>query len=334
MPSDITVFKGSASGQLVQSITPGAPLQEGQVLIKIHHASLCGTDLHYLHSDQVIGHEGAGIVEELGPDVKHLKVGARVGFGWHHDSCGACPECLRGDGPHCRVDPHAFGDHELDQGGFATHAVWKADFLHPIPDALSTADAAPLMCAGITVYTPLIRNVKPGQRVGVVGIGALGHLAIQFAAAMGADVVAFSGTEEKKSEAIKFGAKEFVATKGKTDLAAELKGGLLDHLVVTTSAVPDWKQYIGLMAPYGSVYPLTISFGNLEIPIIPFVVKSLNFVGSTVGSRVEFRQMLDFAVLHGIRPVIEKFPLTLEGLAEAKAKMEKGELRYKAVMET
>jgi D-arabinose 1-dehydrogenase-like Zn-dependent alcohol dehydrogenase len=119
--------------------------------------------------------------------------------------------------------------------------VWKEEFLYPIPDGMSTEIAAPLMCAGMTVFTPLIRYaVKPTDRVGVVGIGALGHLAIQFASKMGSDVVAFSGTESKKEEALALGARSFVATKGQDEL--KLDGKLINHLLVTTSAFPDWKQ--------------------------------------------------------------------------------------------
>jgi len=197
---------------------------------------------------------------------------------------------------------------------------------------MSTEIAAPLMCAGMTVFTPLIRyGVKPTDRVGVVGIGALGHLAIQFASKMGCDVVAFSGTESKKEEALALGARSFVDTKGLDEL--KLDGKLINHLLVTTSAFPDWKQYIALMAPFGTIYPLTVQFDMLSVPHIPFLVKDLSIRGSTGGSRLIFQRMLEFSVFHNIKPMIEKFPFSLNGIEEARAKMQRGEVRYKAVLE-
>lgn len=256
-----------------------------------------------------------------------------MGFGWFQDSCGNCENCIVGDGAHCRVDRHQFGTHETDEGGFSNYAVKKEDFLFKIPDAMSTEDAAPMMCAGMTVFTPLVRyNVKPTDRVGVVGIGALGHLAIQFASKMGCDVVAFSQTASKEAEAKELGARTFVTTGGKKDF--QLEGKPIDHLLVTTSQLPeDWLPYIGVMAPYGTIYPLTVSLGNISYPCIPALQKDLAFRISTGASRTIFYQMFDFAVLHGVKPYIEKFPLTLEGLQEAQSKMEKGSVRYKAVME-
>jgi D-arabinose 1-dehydrogenase-like Zn-dependent alcohol dehydrogenase len=139
------------------------------------------------------------------------------------------------------VDPQAYSFHGFDQGGFASHAVCQEDFLYPIPDAMSTADAAPMMCAGMTVFTPLARyGVQATDRVGVVGIGALGHLAIQFASKMGCDVVAFSGTVSKEAEAKALGARTFVSTAGKKEL--KLEGKPINHLLVTSSRFPDWNQ--------------------------------------------------------------------------------------------
>lgn len=189
------------------------------------------------------------------------------------------------------------------------------------------------MCAGMTVFTPLVRyNVKPTDRVGVVGIGALGHLAIQFASKMGCDVVAFSQTAAKEAEAKELGASTFVTTGGKKDF--KLEGKPIDHLLVTSSQLPDdWLPYIGVMAPYGTIYPLTITFGNITYPAIPALAKDLAFRISTGASRTIYNQMFDFAVRHGVKCHIETFPLTLEGLQEAQAKMEKSAVRYKAVME-
>jgi D-arabinose 1-dehydrogenase-like Zn-dependent alcohol dehydrogenase len=203
---------------------------------------------------------------------------------------------------------------------------------------MSTADAAPLMCAGMTVFTPFARyNIRPTDRVGVVGIGALGHLAVQFASKMGCDVVAFSTTDSKEKEARELGARTFVTTGGKSGedaFKAEWKGRAIDHLLVCTSVVPDdWLPYIGIMAPYGTVYALTVHFGDMKYPFMPALHKDLAFRISTGASTTIYNQMFEFAVLHNIKPKIETFPLTLEGLAEAQHKMLKGQVRYKAVME-
>jgi D-arabinose 1-dehydrogenase-like Zn-dependent alcohol dehydrogenase len=164
--------------------------------------------------------------------------GERVGFGYVKDGCGICEWCLKGSHFHCINNPRIYAVNDLDQGSFATYSVWPETLIHRIPSQISDADAAPLFCAGQTVFIPILKYVKPGQRVGVVGIGGLGHLAIQFARKWGCEVVAFSSTDKKREEALSLGASEFVATKLVEDF--KLKGGL-DHLFVTTSQHPDWK---------------------------------------------------------------------------------------------
>jgi D-arabinose 1-dehydrogenase-like Zn-dependent alcohol dehydrogenase len=164
--------------------------------------------------------------------------GDRLGFGWAKEGCGSCDYCVQGFTYHCVTGGRMFGSNDLDQGSFATHSVWPAERLAHIPDAISNEDAGPFMCAGDTVFVPLYRgNVKPTDRIGVVGIGGLGHLAVQFAAAWGCEVVVFSGSEEKREEAMKFGATKFYSTK---DLKAEDVKEKIDHLLITTSVQPDW----------------------------------------------------------------------------------------------
>ena len=163
--------------------------------------------------------------------------GERVAFGYVKDGCGVCEYCVKGSHMHCSKGSRFFSGSDFDQGSFATHSIWPETLLHRIPEQLSDVDAAPLMCAGQTVFVPLLKYVKPGERLGIVGIGGLGHLAIQFASKWGCEVVAFSGTNSKRAEALKLGASEFVATKGVDTLKLEKK---LDHLFVTTSEHPNW----------------------------------------------------------------------------------------------
>jgi D-arabinose 1-dehydrogenase-like Zn-dependent alcohol dehydrogenase len=222
-----------------------------------------------------------------------------------------------------------YGFAEVDQGSLATYAVWKADFLFAIPDAIESEDAAPLMCGGATVFNALqLYGVRSTDRVGIVGVGGLGHLAIQFAAAMGCEVVVFSGTDSKKEESIKLGAKEFYATKGLKELNVEP----LDHLLVCTSVQPDWSMYLPIMAPSGTVYPLSVSGGDLKLPYMPVLLAGLKIQGSLVAARQIHRQMLEFAAVHHIRPIIERFPMNVQGVEQAFKKLEEGNMRYRGVI--
>lgn len=151
-----------------------------------------------------------------------------------------CDQCLSGNEILC-AQRAMYGEADLDQGAFASHAVWKAAFLFHIPDAITSAEAAPLMCAGSTVFNPLHTYVRSTDRVGVVGVGGLGHLAIQFASKMGCEVVVLSSSDDKKEEAKKLGATEFYATRGASKLDI---GRPVDHLIITTSSLPDWHLYV------------------------------------------------------------------------------------------
>jgi len=165
--------------------------------------------------------------------------------------------------------------------------------------------------------------------VGVIGVGGLGHLAIQFAAKMGCHVVALSGTEAKKEEAIKLGAKEFIATKGAKELKVERP---LNRLLVSTAAKPDWNLILPLMAPQSTIHPLSIDGGDFQIPYMPLVTKAISVQGSIVASRYVHKRMLEFAALHKIEPVVERFPMTEEGIEEGFKKLADGSIRYRGIL--
>lgn len=233
---------------------------------------------------------------------------------------------------YCTGGKKEYGVGNTDQGSFGSGAVWKEQYLFKLPDGLASDVAAPLMCAGITVWAPLARfGLKPTDVVGVVGIGGLGHLAIQFASKMGCEVVALSGTEEKREESFKLGAHHFVATKGQKELSVPRK---IDHLLVTTSKMPDWAQYNSILAPMATIYPLTVTDfeAKLEIPFMPFLLRGRKFIGSTVPPKIVYKQMLEFAALHGIKPIIEKFPMTREGVVDSLARLDEGKMRYRGVL--
>jgi D-arabinose 1-dehydrogenase-like Zn-dependent alcohol dehydrogenase len=186
------------------------------------------------------------------------------------------------------------------------------------------------MCGGATVFHALRSfDMRSTDRVGVIGVGGLGHLAIQFAAKMGCEVVVFSSTDSKKEEAMKLGARQFVATKGKKELDI---GKQITHLIVTTSMPPDWGVFLPILAPRGVIFPVTVSADDLQLPYTVITDKELRIQGSLVAPRQVHRQMIEFADLHGIRPIIEEFPLTVEGVTEAMEKLKSGNMRYRGVL--
>lgn len=261
--------------------------------------------------------------------MKIYSIGDRVGWGYVQSSCGLCAQCLTGHENTC-PDNELYGSSNLDQGSFATYAIWKAGYVFKIPASIDPEHAAPLMCGGATVFHVLRSfDVRVTDRIGVIGVGGLGHLAIQFAAKMGCEVVVFSSTESKKDEAMRLGARQFVATKGIQELDI---GKPLDHLIVTTSMPPDWKKFIPLMAPRGAIYPVTVSGDDLRVPYTAVTDMELRIQGSLVAPRQVHREMIEFAALHEIKPIIEKFPLTLEGATEAMDRLRAGKMRYRGVL--
>jgi D-arabinose 1-dehydrogenase-like Zn-dependent alcohol dehydrogenase len=212
------------------------PLGPMDVLVQITHSSLCGTDLAYIPSGVALGHEGIGIVKEVGGSVSQLKIGDRVGGGYHRGSCGHCSHCLRGQDIWC-YERTIYGEGDYGNGTFSDYYIGKETYVHKIPDSIPSEYAAPLQCAGVTVYGAMIDIVKPFQRVGIIGIGGLGHLAIQFASKLGAEVVVFSHNNEKEGEARAFGAREFYMISEVASMAVPV-----DVLVLTGNRYPDWDK--------------------------------------------------------------------------------------------
>jgi D-arabinose 1-dehydrogenase-like Zn-dependent alcohol dehydrogenase len=185
-------------------------------------------------------------------------------------------------------------------------------------------------CGGATTFTAL-QGVKPSDTVGIMGVGGLGHLAIQFAAKMGCRVVVLSGTDSKRAQSLQLGAHEFIATKGKTAGSLSVSTPI-DRLLVTTSAQPSWELLLPIMAPRSSIFPLSVSADNFEIPYMPLILQGITVTGSLVAPRGLHRQMLEFAARHSIEPIVEKFPMTKEGIEAAMDKLEKGDVHFRAVL--
>ncbi|KAF2097724.1 GroES-like protein [Rhizodiscina lignyota] len=331
MPS-FTVFKGLKDGSIVETTTTRPDLTADQVLVRITASGLCFTDVHHRHRDIGLGHEGAGVVEAIGPDVKSLKKGDRVGWGYLQNSCGECRECLTGRETFC-VRREIYGTANFDQGSMGSHAVWHETFLFRIPEGMSDVDAAPLMCGGATVWAAMeLYGIGPTSRVGIIGVGGLGHLAIQFVSKMGAEAVVFSGTNSKEAEARRLGANQFYAVKGKSSINDKELQSSLDCLLVTASDQPNWDLYIPLMAANGKIIPLSVAEGDFKIPYMPMIMKGLTVQGSLVAPRFSHRNMLAFAARNGIKPIINEFPLSVEGIEKAFDVLNEGKMRYRGVL--
>ncbi|KAJ5790205.1 uncharacterized protein N7518_007216 [Penicillium psychrosexuale] len=322
------VFRGSNEGKIVADKTTRV-LEPNEVYIETTHSGLCGTDEHYLTSGIALGHEGVGIVRQLGRDVTSVKVGARVGFGYTHYVCGNCEKCLSGWDQYCE-NKKEYGSHDHDLGSFSGGTVWDARCVVPIPDGYESADAAPMMCAGATVWTCLIEyGVKPIDRVAVMGVGGLGHLAIKLASAMGCHVVVLSSSEAKRKEAFEFGASEYhVFHKGE-----ELKDFKpVNHLLLCGSGSVDYSSLIPIMDVHGSIYPLTVDMVPSPVPLVFMNLKGIRIQGSLVASRRSLRSLLEFVAAKKITPTSMIFPLTTEGIETAMQTLRGGKMRYRGVL--
>lgn len=236
---EYTIYR--PNGGVVDAVKTTIPaLGPHDVLIRITHTGVCHTDAVFcsFNVPLALGHEGVGIVEAIGSSVTQFKIGERAGGGYHRDACGHCKYCLSGKDIHC-YERVIFGEADFDNGTFGEYYIGKETFVHKIPDGLASEHAAPLQCAGATVYAALKATLSPGKRVGIYGIGGLGHLAIQYAAKLGADVVVYSTTASKEAEARGFGAKEFHVINNMFDTAT----APIDVLVLTSTKYPDWEKY-------------------------------------------------------------------------------------------
>lgn len=303
------------------------------VEIGISHCGICHSDLHLISNDWGIsqypfipGHEVVGKVTAVGSEVRSLQVGQRVGLGWQSNSCGECEWCTRGLENLCaQADATCVHRH----GGYADRVRANARFVIPIPDALGSENAAPLLCGGITVYNPLRANgVNPSSRVGVVGIGGLGHLAIQFARVFGAEVTAFSTSPEKEAEAKALGAHRFVNTRESRSLKDV--AGSFDFILNTANADQDWGIYIQALRPTGTLCFVGVPPSPVSLQVFPLISGLRTVTGSPIGSPHQLREMLDVAARHGVKAQTESFPMAKAN--EAIEKVKKNKVRYRAVL--
>jgi len=304
-----------------------------EVEIAITHCGICHSDLHLIANDWGIsqypfipGHEIVGSVAAVGADVKSLQVGQRVGLGWQSNSCGVCEWCTRGMENLCLA---AEGTCVHRHGGYADRVRANARFVIPIPDALDSEHTAPLLCAGITVYNPLrTHGINPSSRVGIVGIGGLGHLAIQFAHVFGADVTAFSTSAAKEEEARALGADHFV--NARESKALKEVAGTMDFVLSTINADQDWGVYVQALRPTGTLCFVGVPPSPVTLHAFPLISGLRSITGNPTGSPYRLKEMLDVAARHGVKAMTESFPMAKANTAIEKVK--KNKVRYRAVL--
>ncbi|MFH1725053.1 MAG: NAD(P)-dependent alcohol dehydrogenase [Elusimicrobiota bacterium] len=322
-----------AKGKLVPFVYDSGRLGAHDAEIEITHCGICHSDIHLIDNDWkgsryplVPGHEIVGTVKRLGPAVRRLAVGQRVGVGWQCGACGSCDCCVRGDENLCgRSAATCYGNH----GGFADARRVDSRFAFPIPDSLDSAQAAPLLCGGITVYSPLAHyGVRPSMRVGVIGVGGLGHLALRFARAFGCEVTAFSGSPDKEGEAMKFGAHRFVPSRDKDALASA--AGSLDFLLATVPADLDWAAYMGVLRPDGRLCFVGAIPSEVSLPVFSLIAGRKSVCGSPIGGRRTIREMLEFAARHRIGAQVETLPMARAN--EGVQTVRRGKPRFRIVL--
>jgi uncharacterized zinc-type alcohol dehydrogenase-like protein len=275
----------------------------------------------------VPGHEAVGRVVAVGSHAKGRTVGERVGVGWTASSCMHCRLCLSGDQHMCPQSVATIIGH---QGGFAervrAHWAWAI----PLSAAVDVTSAGPLMCGGITVFNPLARfGVKPTHRVGVVGIGGLGHLGVKFAAAWGCEVTAFTSSAAKMDEAKRMGAHHAVSSTDSKAIRA--LAGTLDLLLVTANAPLDWPAMMATLAPKGRMHVVGAVLQPIPVSVFDLIMRERNVSGSPTGAPVDIATMLDYASRHKIAPQVEHFPMSK--VNDALKHLEAGKARYRIVLD-
>jgi len=339
----VPAWAAPASGApLARTTIERRALGADDVLIAIEYAGICHSDIHTVRGDWgpqpfpvVPGHEIVGVVAEVGSAVTSHRVGDRVGVGCLVDSCRECVNCERGDEQFClngSVGTYAATDRDgtTTQGGYSTHVVVDAHFVMRVPEGIDPAAAAPLLCAGITTYSPLKRwGAGPGKRVAVVGLGGLGHMAVKIAHAMGADVTVLSQSLKKQEDALRLGADHYYATSDPATF--DRLSGEFDLVINTVSASLDANAYLRLLAVDGAIV-------NVGAPPRPFSVAPMSLIygrhtlaGSMIGGMAETQEMLDFCAEHGIGADIEV--IAADAVNEAYERVLASDVRYRFVID-
>ncbi len=334
----------SATEPLTKITIERRDLGPHDVMIDIKYAGICHSDIHTVRGEwgeiaypQVVGHEIVGFVSAVGDSVSKHKVGDRVGVGCMVNSCGECKNCKAGEEQYCQkgniqtyagVDP---ADGSITQGGYSEKVVVTEDFVLRVPEALDFAAAAPLLCAGITTYSPLHHwNAGPGKKVAVVGLGGLGHMAVKIAHAMGAEVTVLSQTLSKQEDGLKLGADHYYATSDPSTF--EKLQNEFDIIINTVSAPLDLDAYLSTLDLNGAMVNVGAPPEALPIHVFTLFAGRRTFAGSSIGGIRETQEMLDFCAEHGIAPETEL--ISADQINEAYERVLKSDVRYRFVIDT
>jgi D-arabinose 1-dehydrogenase-like Zn-dependent alcohol dehydrogenase len=322
--------------RLVEVATP--VIGPNEALIRVHACGVCGSDLHlidgefgdYAHMPVIPGHEVAGVIEAVGSEVTHLKAGDRVGVAWVQNTCGVCRYCLRGETVLC-IEQKATGINT--DGGYADYVKVRARDVVKVPDAISLLDAAPLFCAGVTVFTPFrLTGFHPRDRVAVIGLGGLGHLAVQFAHALDAVTIAVDRKDDKLDLARKLGADEVYNSSTDAWVAALNSAGGATLIFCTANSAKVMGQALDALAPDGTVVILAVSTDPLQLPAPATMIPTRKrIMGSQTGSLRDIEDMLAIAAKHGVRPMIET--MSLENAEAALDQLRRGTPRFRIVLD-
>jgi uncharacterized zinc-type alcohol dehydrogenase-like protein len=318
-------------------------VNDQDVLIDILYCGVCHSDIHQARDEwdggtfpMVPGHEIVGRVLEVGPKVKRYKAGDLVGVGCMVDSCRMCDPCKQGQEQYCQKGMSGtYNGFEQDNvtptyGGYSDKIVVKEDFVLKIPENLDPAAAAPLLCAGITTYSPLKHwNVRKGQKVGIIGLGGLGHMGVKFAHAMGAHTVVITSSPGKKEAARKLGADEVIVSRDPADLETHAES--FDFLLCTVSAQYDPSTYLNLLKLDGTLVIVGAPDAPLSLDAFPLIMRRRHMAGSLIGGIPETQEMLDFCGEKGITSEIELIPI--QNINEAYERMLKSDVRYRFVID-
>jgi alcohol/geraniol dehydrogenase (NADP+) len=314
---------------------PG-PLGKEEVEIAVEYCGLCHSDLSMYENEWgmtiypfVPGHEVVGKIIAIGELVQSRSVGQRVGLGWFSNCCMSCIECVGGDHNLC-VDPiKSQATIVKRHGGFAQRVRAQWIWTQPLPEKLDYKKAGPLFCGGITVFNPIVQNnIRPTDRVAVIGIGGLGHMALAFLNKWGCDVTAFTSSDSKRDEAIKLGAHKVVNTRDKE--ALNKIAGSFDFILSTVSVNLEWQEYLASLAPKGRLVTVGIFAEPIQLQSFSLISGQKSFGGSPLGSPRTVEKMIDFCERHAIEPVVENFPMSQ--VNDAIEHLRSGKTRYRIVL--
>jgi uncharacterized zinc-type alcohol dehydrogenase-like protein len=309
------------------------PLGADEVKIKVSYCGICHSDLSMLNNEWgastfplVAGHEVSGEVVEVGSSVSKHKVGDVVGLGWHAAYCDTCRTCDTGDQNLCAsAQPTIIGRH----GGFAEFVQASQTSVVALPKGIDVKSAGPMFCGGITVFNPLVQfDIKPTSKVAVIGIGGLGHLALQFLNAWGCEVTAFTSSESKIDEAKSMGAHHVINSIDAKQI--EAANSRFDLIISTVNVKLDWNLYLTTLTPKGRLHFVGATLEPLNVGVFSLIGGQKSISGSPVGSPDTIKTMLDFANQHSIEPLVEEFPMSQ--VNEAIAHLESGKARYRIVL--